>query len=159
MLFTRGLHIVAVQESHEHVSSHIDVPGFRWFGRPRVGRSKGGVGFLVALALVPEVEVLDSVLHPESVWLCVQGHRGQRDLFLGCVYMPPSAAQVEEKHYDALLDDVAGFQRKGQVVVLGDFNARIGSSNTPFDVIGQYGEDHCNGNGRRVIQMLHACDM
>jgi hypothetical protein len=159
MLLSRGLHIVAVQESHERVSSCIAVPGFRWFGRPRIGRSKGGVGFLVSLALVPEVQIVDSVLHPESVWLQLRGHRGQRELYLGCVYMPPVAANVEEKHYDALLDDVAGFQRRGQVMVLGDFNARVGSSTCAFDVIGQYGEDHCNPNGKRLIQLLHASDM
>ena len=69
-------HIVAVQESHEAAASHIDVPGYRWFGSPRVGRRKGGVGFLVLNALLPEVEVCTGATHPESLWLCVAGHRG-----------------------------------------------------------------------------------
>jgi hypothetical protein len=54
------------------------------------------------------------------------------------------------------LDDVAGFQRRGQVMVLGDFNARVGSSACAFNVIGKYGEDHCIANGKRLIQLLHA---
>ena len=37
-------HIVAVQESHEGVASHIDVPGYIWFGSRTVGRRKGGRG-------------------------------------------------------------------------------------------------------------------
>ncbi len=94
MLVTRGLHIVAMQESHEHVSSHIDVPGFHWFGRPCVGRSKGGASFLVALASVSEVEVLGSVLNPESVWLCVQGRRGQRELLLGATFCCPGGRET-----------------------------------------------------------------
>ena len=27
-------HIIAIQESHEGGASHIDVPGYRWFGDP-----------------------------------------------------------------------------------------------------------------------------
>ncbi len=30
---------------------------------------------------------------------------------------------------------------------------------TPHWTIGQYGEDHCNANGRRFIRKLHACDI
>ena len=51
MLLSRGLHIVAVQESHERLSSCIAVPGFRWFGRPCIGQSEGGVGSLSRLHL------------------------------------------------------------------------------------------------------------
>ena len=66
MLRDMGLHIVAVQESHEHAASVVAVPGFRWFGRPRTGRSKGGVGFLVTFALILELEICEGCLHPES---------------------------------------------------------------------------------------------
>lgn len=159
MLRDNGLHIVAVQESHEHATSVVAVPGFRWFGRPRKGRSKGGVGFLVSLALIPEIEICEDCSHPESVWLKVHGHRGQRDLYIGCVYMPPSPATTEENNYNFLLDDVAGYQGKGRVMVLGDLNARVGSAIAPFDVIGQFGETTCNANGMRLVNFLHASDM
>ena len=73
--------------------------------------------------------------------------------------MPPSPVAVEEKHYDCLLDDVAGYQGKGRVVVLGDFYARAGSATTSFDVIGQFGEAACNANGKRLVNFLHASDI
>ena len=73
MLHSLGLHIVGVQESHEDSRSVIQVPGFRWFGKPRQGRSKGGVGFLVLEALISEIEIFSDVSHPESVWLRLKG--------------------------------------------------------------------------------------
>ena len=152
-------HIVAVQESHEGAASHIDVPGYRWFGCPRVGRRKGGVGFLVLNALLPEVEVCTGATHPESLWLCVAGHRGERSLYVGCVYMPPVAVAEEERQWAALMEDILAFQEKGQVVVLGDFNARVGSAAVNFDVIGRFGETHTNASGQRLIQLLHGTGM
>ncbi|CAL8465650.1 g5186 [Coccomyxa elongata] len=47
--------------------------------------------------------------------------------------MPPSPATTEENNYNFLLDDVAGYQGKGRVMVLGDLNARVGSAIAPFD--------------------------
>ena len=44
---------------------------------------------------------------------------------MGCGYIPLVPAAEEERHYAALMEDILGFQEKGQVVVLGDFNARL----------------------------------
>ena len=45
---------------------------------------------------------------------------------MGCVYMPPVPAAEEEQHYAAVMEDILAYQEKGQVVFLGDFNARVG---------------------------------
>ena len=68
-------------------ASHIDVPGHRWFGNPKVGRRKGGVGFLVVNSLSPEVDICTGAAHPESLWLCVAGHRGERSLYVGSLLL------------------------------------------------------------------------
>lgn len=40
----------------------------------------------------------------------------------------------------------------GRVIILGDFNGRVGRrNNVTADVIGQYGEEHRNKNGERLI--------
>ena len=39
------------------------------------------------------------------------------------------------------------FKQKGRVVLLGDFNARVGKSVDVDDVIGMFGEDFLKGNG------------
>ena len=78
---------------------------------------------------------------------------------MGCVYMPPMAVAEEEQHYAALMEDIRAFQEKGQMVVLGDFNARVGSAADNFDVIGRFGETHTNASGQRLIQLLHGTGM
>ena len=107
-------------------------------------RGEGGVGFLVRECLVCEVEFSTSVRHEESVWMKVWGERG---LYIGCVYIPADSTSVAESCYGKLKEDVLTFREKGQVVLLGDFNACGGRSVEVDDVIGMFGEDTCNASG------------
>ena len=43
----------------------------------------------------------------------------------------------------------------GRVVLLGDFNARVGQSVEMDDVIGMFGEDTCNVGGNRLISFVN----
>ena len=51
------------------------------------------------------------------------------------------------------------FKQKGKVVLLGDFNARIGKSSQVDDVIGMFGEDTCNSSGNRLIFFLNEVEL
>ena len=140
-----NLDVVAGQESWERDGSVVSVDGYKWFGKPcnnqKSLRGEGGVGFLVRECLVDEVEFISQVRYEESVWMKVRGGRGREALYIGCVYMPTdnSVSSV----YEQLKEDVLSFKR---VVLLGDFNARVGKS---VDVIDMFGEEFCNGNGNR----------
>ena len=76
------------------------------------------------------MEFIRDVRYEESVWMKVRGGRGKEALYLCCVYMPTegSAAAVIEDGYERLKEDVLEYQQKGRVVLLGDFNARVGKS-------------------------------
>ena len=54
--------------------------------------------------------------------------RGGRALYIGCVYMPTdsNSVSVMDSVYEQLKQDVLSFKQKGRVVLLGDFNARVG---------------------------------
>ena len=54
-----------------------------------------------------------------------------------------------------LKEDVLSFRQKGKVVLLGDFNARVGRSVELDDVIGMFGEDTCNASGNRLVSLLN----
>ena len=56
-------------------------------------------------------------------------------------------------------EDVLSFREKGQVVLLGDFNARVGRSVEVDDVIGMFGEDTCNDSGNRLISFLNEVEL
>ena len=89
--------------------------------------------------------------YDESVWMKVCGGRGRSALYIGCVYMPTSVAVVDSC-YDRLKEDVLCFREKGTVVLLGDFNARVGRSVDVDDVIGMFGEDTCNASGNSLFE-------
>ena len=165
LLACNSIDIVAVQESWEKEDSKIDVDGYKWFGKPRTSqrsqRGEGGVGFLVRECLVSEVEFITTVSYEESVWMKVRGERGRLALYIGCVYMPTDSTNVAvlDTCYERLKEDVLSFREKGKVVLLGDFNARVGKAADDDDVIGKFGEDTCNANGNKLISLLREVEL
>ncbi len=47
----------------------------------------------------------------------------------------------------------------GQVVLLGDCNARVGKSLDIDGVIGMFGESKCNTSGNRLISILNEVEL
>ena len=84
---------------------------------------------------------------------------GKWSLYVGCVYMPLVAVAQEEQHWAALTEDILAFQEEVQVVVLGNFNARVGSAAVNIDVVGRFRETHTNASGQRLMQLLHGTGM
>ena len=78
-----------------------------------------------------------------------------------CLYLPTdsSSVAVVDSCYDRLKEDVLGFREKGSVVLLGDFNARVGRSAGVDDVIGLFGEDTCNASGNRLVSFLNEVEL
>ena len=140
------------------------MPGYKWFGKPRESikgkRGEGGVGFLVSEPLLDDVTIIKKVKCNETIWLRIRIRKGA-DLYIGCVYLP---TQGNVKHictdrFNLLEEDICMFQSKGRVLLLGDFNARVGKSNDVDDVIGMFGEASCNCNGKLLIELLQNCNL
>ena len=86
----------------------------------------------------------------------VRGGRGRDALYIAWVYMPTDSSGVSkiEESDQKLKEDMVGFKQKGRVVILGDFNARVGRSSDVDDVIGMFGEETSNASGNRLISFL-----
>ena len=111
---------------------------------------------MVRECLVSEVELITAVMHKESVWMKVRGERGRLALYIGCVYTPTDSTSVAvlDSCYERLKEDVLSFREK--IVLLGDFNARVGKAADDDDLIGKFGEDTCKVissacNGRQLV--------
>ena len=91
----------------------------------------------------------------------VRGGRGRSALYVGCVYMPTNSASVAavDAGYVRLKEVVLSFRQKGKVMLLGDFNARVGRSVELDDVIGTFSEDTCNASGNRLVSFLNEIEM
>ena len=67
-----------------------------------------------------------------------------------------SSVSVIEESYASSKEDVLGL---GRVVLLGDFNARVGRSTDVDDVIGMFGEEICNASGNKFISFLNEVEL
>ena len=83
--------------------------------------------------------------------------RGREALYIGCVYMPTESTSVSimDSCYERLKEDVLSFREKEKVVLLGDFNARVGRSAQLDDVVAMFGENTCNASGNRSLSFLN----
>ena len=61
--------------------------------------------------------------------------------------------------YEKVNLDISRFQSKGRIILQGDFNARVGKGLDSDDVVGLYGEDMCNSNGNKLIELMHQLNL
>ena len=55
-------------------------------------------------------------------------------------------------------EDVLIFKEKGKVMLLGDFNAKVGTASEIDEVIGMFGEETSNNNGEKLVSFLTEVD-
>ena len=106
------------------------------------------------------ISVIDDVEYDESIWLKLSC--GCRDkMYVGCIYLPIQGTHVDrvQECYEKLSLDIDRFQSKGRIILLGDFNARIDKGLDSDDVVGLYGEDMCNCNGSKLIELMQQLNL
>jgi hypothetical protein len=92
----------------------------------------------------------------------IRARQGQRPVFIGLVYIPPSdltTADAIRTAYDALTTDTRRFQAQGEVLLMGDFNSRVGSASQPNQHIGEWGEPTADAAGAALLDMLRSTDL
>lgn len=130
---------------------------------------EGGIGFLVnkRVGRIEEVRVSKK---NEILWIKVTS---KEDLFLAVVYMTPEGSTRDSDSQQLLLElekDILEFSKLGRVIVMGDFNTRIGnveSSILKNDVRYSFprrNQDHKFGSqirerGIRFVESMNACNM
>ena len=64
-------------------------------------------------------------------------------MYIVCVYKPTQdyINHICTDRFNWLEEDICMFKSKGRVLLLGDFNARVGKSSDVIDVVGMFGED------------------
>ena len=59
-----------------------------------------------------------------------------------------SSEEVKDKFYDDLEAQIASVPKSDKLIILGDFNARVGADHISWKgVIGRHGIGNCNSNG------------
>lgn len=137
-----------------------------WFGLDRKRRRGGGLGFVVKKSLKPRVmEVCEC---NNILWL--ELNSGSSLWYVALVYLIPKdpGGEVNGLTISELQRTIVDFNGKGKVVVMGDFNSRVGELPNILDskwsnedtVIPRSSEDtEVNGAGRRILEGMNAVGM
>ena len=155
-----SLDIVAVQETWLKDGKQEFSQGYFWVGRNRASqtnsRGEGGVGIFYRKDLCGKVQICEESQHAGLMWIKVTLHEGNH-LFLGCFYSPGEGtdAKTMEEIYDELQADILERSSQGRVVLMGDFNARVGDAHPHV----ARGESHKSHNGICLCNLLKTTTM
>lgn len=159
ILETYKVDIIAIQESWENKPIKcIDNTGvYKWLGKPREGDiMHGGVGFYVHENIIPYVQIITESNYSEALWIKLQGNKSICNTYLASIYIPTQNISTDKRneYFNNLLHDICYFKTKGNIILMGDFNARVGRSAVINDNISKFGEERKNRNGNMLIQFL-----
>ena len=130
---------------------------FFWSGRGSEERREAGVGFAVKTALVGKLAGPPNGVNDRLMTMKLPLSFGRKYLTIISAYAPTmtNSDEVKFKLYEELHSAITAVPKADKLIILGDFNARVGSDNVSWDgVIGEYGVGHCNSNG---LLLLHTC--
>ena len=127
-------------------------------GSPRQGKAKHedrihGVGFAVRNTLLNMVTVSNSGTEC-LLSLCLNTTVGK--VTIVSAYAPTlySSQELKDEFYDALHKVIQTTPRHEQIILLGDFNARVGADyNNWSSCLGRFGVGKINENGQRLLEL------
>ena len=150
------LDIVALSETRLSAEDHLkeissDYTIF-WSGKPTGVKRESGVGFAMKSSIADKIE------HPEGISDRIMRLRvpltSGRFLSMISVYSPTLKASAEDLNsfYNALSETVNSVPKEDKLIILGDFNARVGADNSTWSPLGRYGVGKINNNGLRLLE-------
>lgn len=134
---------VGMEDSEDFIIIHSGVP--------KEERAQRGVAFLIKKKYKRHITNFQAI--SENI-LKIHMSIRNRKLAIFAIYAPSEDEHVQKKEefyeqLQAALDEVGDSREK---ILMGDFNARIGSK-TGDKVVGPYGENTVNNNGGRLIDL------
>ena len=116
-----------------------------WSGKPQGERRLSGVGFMIRNTIVSKLENLPTG-HSDRIISMRLPLRKKQFVTLFCVYAPTLQADPadKDKFYTDLRNLVRNTPADDKVVILGDFNARVGRDSEAWKgVLGKHGVGNC----------------
>ena len=125
-----------------------------WSGKPETERRLSGVGFMVRNSIASKLENQPAGHSDRIISMRLPLWNQQYATFFS-VYTPTLKAEPAEKDrfYSDLRSLIQSTPADDKVVILGDFNARVGQDSEAWKgVLGKHGVGNCNENGRLLLE-------
>ena len=126
---------------------------FYWQGKSKDEKREYGVGFAV------RNDMLDAIEPPANGSdriLTMRLNTTTGPVTFICAYAPTLTAvpEVKDEFYENLSDTIQKVSTKDQIILLGDFNARVGSDHEAWPMcIGKFNVGNMNDNGQRLLEL------
>nr|VZI38454.1 unnamed protein product [Spirometra erinaceieuropaei] len=153
--------IAALSETRFSEQGQLEEVGagytFFWNGRPRAERRDAGVAFAIRTDIVGRLPCLPQGINDRLMSLRLPLRGGGKFATIISAYAPtmtnPDA--VRDKFYEDLHALLATVSKADKLIVLGDFNGRVGTDHTAWrGVLGPHGLRGSNDNG---LLLLRTC--
>nr|VZI07985.1 unnamed protein product [Spirometra erinaceieuropaei] len=153
--------IAALSETRFSEQGQLEEVGagytFFWSGRPRAERRDAGVAFAIRNDIVGRLPCLPQGINDRLMSLRLPLRGGGKFATIISAYVPtmtnPDA--VRDKFYEDLHALLATMSKADKLIVLGGFNARVGTDHTAWrGVLGPHGLRGSNDNG---LLLLRTC--
>ena len=146
-------HIVALTETKlESYPPYIE--GYKWMTKNRKNKQGGGVAFMVKEELVNRTKQAQGLEDQEQevLWIEIQNHN--KTTSIGVYYGPQESEKREEveRQYSQLITQVTKQKGKGEVILTGDFNAKL-SIKTPEK------NQHTSKNGEQLERLIEVTNL
>ena len=124
-----------------------------WVGKPKGERRDGGVGFAIKSVLMDKIE-RPSAVNDRIMKLRIPLSCG-RFVSIFSVYAPTMEANEEIilAFYRALAEATSSVPIDEKLIIVGDFNARVGKDWETWDALGRHGMGKINSNGLRLLEL------
>lgn len=147
------LDLVGLVETHTIEGQNYEpIEGFdtKYFHRPKHNRARSGSGGIAILAKPHIVKGLKYFPSKENnyIWIKLDKYYFtlQQDIYLCVAYIPPPdstySKRLQENILDSIETDVYKYKEKGDVLLMGDLNARVG-----------HGEDYIGNDNDKYIPL------
>ena len=131
-------------------NNHLTLDGYGYYRsdrrkNKRAKRGSGGVCAFIKQSLLKGTEQIKSTID-DCLWIVLDKNFFNTDsnLYICCCYLPPSNSKVighlNVDVHDILQTEILRYQSKGEIVVIGDLNCRVGTKQeqwvdlTPTDI-------------------------
>ena len=160
-----GIEIAALSETCFAEIGEIKEVGagyiFFWSGRKTEERREAGVGFAIKSDLVGKLTGLPNGINDRLMTLRLP-LSGNKHATIVSAYAPTmtNPDEVKDKFYDDLDNIISATPRTDKLILLGDFNARVGTDHQTWEgVIGSEGVGKCNSNGLLLLRKCAEHDL
>ena len=134
---------------------------FFWSGRSSEERREAGVGFAIRSNLVSKLTSLPKGLNDRLMHMRVP-LKGKCHTTIISAYAPTmtNPEETKERFYADLEVLIASVPKEDKLIILGDFNARVGTDCQAWEgVIGKNGIGKSNSNGHLLLRTCSAHDL